>query len=69
MVECILVDKLLIIGAGIEQIYAYEMAKKMGFKVVGTDANPNAPAFSYSDEKLIASTRDPMATIEAQKLG
>ena len=66
-VVCILEGKLLIIGAGIEQIYAYQTAKKMGFSVVGTDANPNAPALIYSDEKLIASTRDPQATIEAVK--
>ena len=66
-VACILGGKLLIIGAGIEQIYAYQTAKKMGFSVVGTDANPNAPALIYSDEKLIASTRDPQATIEAVK--
>ena len=49
---------LLIIGAGIEQIPAYQIAKKMKLKIIGTDINPKAPAFKYADKKIIASTRD-----------
>lgn len=56
--------RLLIIGAGKEQIQAYQIAKKMGLIVVGTDRNPNAPAFDYADDKLICSTRDAQFTLE-----
>ena len=31
---------LLIIGAGREQVEAYQTARKMGLKVIGTDINP-----------------------------
>jgi biotin carboxylase len=49
---------LLIIGAGVEQVPAYERAKARGFTVVGSDGNPNAPALAYADHTIIASTRD-----------
>lgn len=55
---------LLIIGAGREQIPAYQIAKKMGLNVIGTDRNPNAPAFDFADKKLICSTRDANHTLE-----
>ena len=55
---------ILIIGAGREQIPAYQIAKKMGSIVIGTDRNPTAPAFSYADKKLICSTRDANYTLE-----
>ena len=58
---------LVIIGAGIEQIKAYEIAKSMGLKVVGTDRALDAPAFEYSDSALIASTRDHGETLRAVK--
>ena len=67
MVECILDRSLLIIGAGIEQVYAYKLGKKMGFKVIGTDENPNAPAFQYADYKLTVSTRKHLDTLNAVK--
>ncbi len=54
---------LLIIGAGIEQIRAYELAHEMGYGVVASDMNSNAPALSYADYTIIASTRDPEETI------
>ena len=55
---------LLIIGAGREQIPAYQIAKKMGLFVVSTDRNPKAPAFEFADKKLICSTRDANHTLE-----
>ena len=55
---------LLIIGAGREQIPAYQIAKKMGLTVIGTDRNPDAPAFDFADKKLICSTRDANHTLE-----
>ncbi|TFB09334.1 ATP-grasp domain-containing protein [Candidatus Atribacteria bacterium MT.SAG.1] len=59
--------RLLIIGAGLEQIEAYKIAKKMGLYVIGTDINPKAPAFRYADEKIIASTRDVIDTVAKVK--
>ncbi len=50
--------RLLIIGAGLEQVPAYQIAKEKGLSVVGTDMNPDAPAFEFADDTLIASTRD-----------
>ena len=67
MEVCILDSALLIIGAGREQVYAYELAKKMGYEVIGTDKNPDAPAFKYADYRLIASTRDPIDTLKVVK--
>ena len=55
---------LLIIGAGREQIPAYQIAKKMGLTVIGTDRNPDAPAFDFADKKFICSTRDANHTLE-----
>ena len=55
---------LLIIGAGREQITAYQQAKKMGHFVIGTDRNPKAPAFEFADKILLCSTRDPNHTLE-----
>jgi len=57
--------RLLIIGAGIEQVEAYKIAKSMNLLVVGTDMNPKAPAFKFADDHLIASTRDVSETLEA----
>ncbi len=54
---------LLIIGAGYEQVRAYEQAKGMGLTVVGTDMNPEAPAFALADHRLICSTRDVDETV------
>ena len=58
---------LLIIGAGREQIPAYELAHEMGLLVIGTDMNPDAPAFAHADFKLIASTRDANTTLKVVK--
>lgn len=59
--------RLLIIGAGIEQIKAYQIANKSGLEVIGTDMNPNAPAFKYADDKIVASTRNIEDTVKAVK--
>lgn len=58
---------LLIIGAGREQIPAYELAHEMGLTVVGTDMTADAPALAFADHQLIASTRDAEATWAAVK--
>ncbi len=58
-------NSFLIIGAGIEQVRAYELASSMGYHVVGTDWDPEAPAFNLADDRIIASTRDPQDTLNA----
>lgn len=65
MVECTLAKTLLIIGAGAEQVPAYKAAKERGLTVVGSDMNPDAPAFEFADYRLHASTRDAHATLAA----
>ena len=57
--------RLLIIGAGREQVYAYQTAKKMGLEVTGTDIDSEAPGFKVADDKLICSTRDPQQTLQS----
>lgn len=56
---------LLIIGAGIEQGRAYDLGRELGYHVVGTDMNPEAPAFELADDAILASTRDPEETLAA----
>lgn len=56
---------LLIIGAGAEQIPAYQAARARGLTVIGSDMNPDAPAFAHADHRLLASTRDPQETLDA----
>jgi biotin carboxylase len=58
----------MIVGAGIEQIPAYERARDRGFQILGTDINPKAPALRLADHILIVSTKDAEATaLEAEK--
>ena len=59
--------KLVIIGAGAEQVYAYQLAQKKGFYVIATDNNPNAPAIKFADFFILASTRDEKETLESIK--
>jgi biotin carboxylase len=59
--------KLVIIGAGAEQVYAYQLARKKGFYVIATDNNPNAPAIKFSDFFILASTRDEKETLDSIK--
>ena len=56
---------LMIIGAGAEQVPAYELAKARGFKVIGTDLNPNAPGLKIADYALYVSTKDAESTSDA----
>ncbi|MCH2226836.1 MAG: ATP-grasp domain-containing protein [Candidatus Caenarcaniphilales bacterium] len=59
--------KLVIIGAGYQQIEAYKIAKSLGHYVIGTDIDPEAPAFNFADFKLICSTRNPDETLNSTK--
>ncbi len=62
MEACILGKTLMIIGAGVEQVPAYEAAKRRGITVVGTDMNADAPGLALADHTLLVSTRDACAT-------
>ena len=59
--------KIIIIGAGIEQLYAYELAQKNGYYVIATDNNPNAPSVKYADHFILASTRNAQETLYSIK--
>jgi biotin carboxylase len=50
--------KLLIIGAGTEQVPAIKIAREMGYYVLASDMNPNAPGMSLADEGHVVSTKD-----------
>ena len=56
---------LMIIGASAEQVPAYELAKARGFKVIGTDWNPNAPGLKIADYALYVSSKDAQSTATA----
>ncbi|MFT7559306.1 MAG: biotin carboxylase [Flavobacteriales bacterium] len=49
---------LLIIGAGVDQLPAYELARDMGLRTIAFDYNPDAPAFNISDFSYCVSTKD-----------
>lgn len=54
---------LVIIGAGFEQVPLYQLAREMGFFIVGTDGNPDAPGLDLADASVISSTRDAPETL------
>ncbi|MCD6256857.1 ATP-grasp domain-containing protein [Candidatus Aerophobetes bacterium] len=61
MEVCILAKSqrtILMLGAGIEQVYAIKLAKKKGLYVIAVDKNPGAPGFNFADESYPISTRD-----------
>lgn len=60
--------KIMILGAGILQIPAIRRAKEMGYFTVVADMDPNAPGFTYADQKLVISTIDTAAILEAAKM-
>lgn len=57
--------RLLIVGAGIEQVHAYRLARELGLTVVGSDRNPKAPALAYAHHALVADTHDAEASVRA----
>ncbi|MDE2590924.1 MAG: ATP-grasp domain-containing protein [Patescibacteria group bacterium] len=58
---------LLIISGGMEAIPGIIRAKKMGLHVVVSDGNPQAPGFEFADDRIVASTYDIEATVDAAK--
>jgi len=65
MGECILAKTLLMIGAGIEQTIAIQIAKRMGLFVIALDKNPQACGFKDAHDHIIASTMDPHEALKA----
>jgi biotin carboxylase len=59
--------KILILGAGIEQTIAIELAKEMGLKVIAVDGNPNAPGLKVADVGLHADIKNVKAMIKIGK--
>ena len=49
---------LLLIGAGLLQVRAVEIAHELGLRVVATDRDPGAVAFSLADEAVVLDTKD-----------
>ena len=49
---------IIIVGAGVMQVPAIKIAKKMGLTVIATDRNPDAVGFQYCDHKVILDTKD-----------
>jgi biotin carboxylase len=59
--------RLLIIGAGTEQIAVIEEAKKMGHYVIVTDFNPKAPGIPFADKFVLVSTTDGPGNVQVGK--
>lgn len=55
----------LIVCGGIEAVHGIRRAKELGFHVVVSDQDPNAPGLLEADDCLIASTYDATATMRA----
>jgi biotin carboxylase len=56
---------LLIVSGGIQAIHGIQRAKELGFRVVVSDKNPNAPGFAHADDRILASTYHPDETADA----
>ncbi len=59
--------KILIIGAGIEQVPAIQMVRQMGHTVIASDMNMKAPGIGYADRAYEASTTDIEGNLEIAK--
>lgn len=59
-------DKTLwIVSGGVEAVPGIKRAKEMGLRVVVSDMDAEAPGFELADDRIIASTYDAAATVEA----
>ena len=59
---------ILIVCGGIEATHGIAHAKALGYHVVVSDGDPNAPGFALADGRLVASTYDARATANAAEL-
>ncbi len=60
-------ETLLIISAGIEAIPGIRKGRELGYHVVVSDGDRNAPGMALADDFLLASTYDVAATVAAAK--
>lgn len=58
---------IMIIGGGMLQLPVILKAKKMGYQVVVTDYNPNAPGMRDADIPIVMSTRDVEGSVRVAK--
>ena len=58
---------LLIVSGGAEALPGIRLAKRMGLHVVVSDGSPKAPGLAEADDRLIASTYDVAATVDAAR--
>ena len=56
-----------IVSGGMEAVPGIQRAKAMGLHVVVSDFNPDAPGFAHADERIIASTYDVDACVQAAR--
>ncbi len=59
--------KVLIIGAGVEQVPAIEISKELGYQVITSDFNPNAPGMALANESFVVSTNDQEGNLRLAK--
>jgi biotin carboxylase len=56
---------LLIVSGGVQAVHGIRRAKELGYRVVVSDLNPEAPGFAVADDHFIASTYDVEQTAKA----
>ena len=49
---------IMMIGGGIQEVKAVEIAQSSGYKVIVTDRNEDAPCFAYADFTAVIDGRD-----------
>lgn len=58
-------DYLIVLGAGPDQIPAFQAAKNLGIPTLAVDWNPDSPGFQWADQTLVASVKHPDELIPA----
>ncbi len=56
--------KLLIVGAGVEQVPAIKIAREFGHNTIVTDISEKAPGINYANKNYIVSTNDPEGNLK-----
>jgi len=59
--------RLMILGAGINEMPAVIRAREKGIEVIVVDMNPKAPALQYADKAVMAKTKDTEEYVEIAK--
>lgn len=58
-----MVKSIIMVGGGVQEVPAVRRIKKLGYNVIVTDRNPNAPAFKEADISLNIDARDVQSLI------